>query len=113
MNRSGIDWLGASRQVALPSADVAAVRSRTDDCSMTRRQRRDGETPAERRERLAAGARMVRAAKRAWVKDHPGHTAADCDHWGSCSATPQQNGAGSTGVTRSPRDTAPARDGEL
>jgi hypothetical protein len=53
----------------------------------TRKRQSDGDTPAE----LAArGKRWHRAASRAWVKDHPGHTVADFDHWGSCAATDEQ-----------------------
>jgi hypothetical protein len=49
-----------------------------------------GQTPDETRERLAAGARTIDAMTRAWVEDHPGHTAVDFNHWGSCAATPEQ-----------------------
>jgi len=48
------------------------------------------ETPEERRERLERGRRWNEAATRAWIKDHPGHTAADYEHWGSCAATDEQ-----------------------
>ena len=44
----------------------------------------------EQRKRKEAGAQYLRAAKQAWVDDHPDHTAADFDHWGSCAATPTQ-----------------------
>ena len=49
-----------------------------------------GETDDEERARLAAGARYVAAAKLAWVEDHPGHSAEDYEHWGSCAATDKQ-----------------------
>ena len=44
----------------------------------------------EQRKRKEAGAQYLRAAKQAWVDDHPDHNAADFDHWGSCAATPTQ-----------------------
>ena len=49
-----------------------------------------GETDDEAREEEARAARRVPALRLAWVKDHPGHAAADFDHWGSCAATPEQ-----------------------
>jgi hypothetical protein len=36
------------------------------------------------------GARWRETAPAAWIKDHPGHTAADFERWGSCSATVDQ-----------------------
>jgi hypothetical protein len=49
-----------------------------------------GETDDEQRARLAAGARTMHAMGQAWIKEHPGHTVADFDQWGSCAATPEQ-----------------------
>lgn len=48
------------------------------------------ETPEERRERLERGKRWTEAATRAWIADHPGHTAADFDHWSGCAATDEE-----------------------
>jgi hypothetical protein len=36
------------------------------------------------------GIHWARAARLAWVEDHPGHTAADFELWGSCGATREQ-----------------------
>lgn len=52
---------------------------------MTRKRQSDGDTLEKPLARACH-----QAASRAWVKEHPGHTVADFNHWGSCAATAEQ-----------------------
>lgn len=71
----------------MPNKSTRQQTTPRDVRAVTRKRQSDGDTPAE----LAArGKRWHRAASRAWVKDHPGHTVTDFDHWGSCAATAAQ-----------------------
>ena len=72
----------------------------TDAKRQHKRRERLRQEHDEQRKRKEAGAQYLRAAKQAWVDDHPDHTTADFDHWGGdrAAASGQQAAAG-TGRT--------------
>ena len=82
--------LRASQNLSSDAATPDGDRPMTDAERQRNRRERLRQEHDEQRKRKEAGAQYLRAAKQAWVDDHPDHTAADFDHWGSCSATPTQ-----------------------
>ena len=73
------------------NASGCGMRCSRPSSGTTRCPKRLAARPTTRkRARLNRGARYTAAAKLAWVEDHPGHSAEDYEHSGSCAATGEQ-----------------------